>query len=60
MKKNIGSTDKIIRVIIGAIIIAMGVYYKNWWGALGILPLFTAAIGYCPPYDLLGINTYKK
>ncbi|WP_351125036.1 DUF2892 domain-containing protein, partial [Shewanella sp. T24-MNA-CIBAN-0130] len=35
MKCNIGKTDKIIRVILGACIIAVGVYYQSWWGAVG-------------------------
>jgi hypothetical protein len=31
----------------------------GWWGWLGVLPLLTAAIGWCPPYAMLGINTCK-
>lgn len=57
MKCNIGKTDKVIRVILGAIIIAVGVYYQSWWGAVGILPLFTAAIGWCPAYVPFGISS---
>jgi len=57
MNKNVGSFDRMFRIILGVVIIAIGLYYKNWWGAVGIVPLFTAMIGWCPPYALLGINT---
>jgi hypothetical protein len=59
MKSNIGKTDRIIRVVIGLIVIAIGVYLKSWWGAIGLLPIFTAAIGWCGLYTLFGISTCK-
>ena len=59
MKCNIGKTDKIIRVILGACIIAVGVYYQSWWGAVGVIPLLTAAIGWCPAYVPFGISSCK-
>lgn len=59
MKCNIGKTDRIIRVLIGLIVIAFGVYLKSWWGAIGLVPLFTAAIGWCGLYTLFGISTCK-
>ena len=60
MKCNTGKTDRIIRVIIGAGIIAGGVYLQSWWGAIGVIPLFTAAIGWCPAYLPFGISSCKK
>ncbi len=60
MKQNVGSVDRILRVIIGLVIIAAGLYFKNWWGAVGIVPLFTALIGWCPAYLPFGISTCKK
>jgi predicted RND superfamily exporter protein len=57
MKQNIGPLDKIIRLLIGSIIIALGVVFKSWWGLLGILPVFTALIGWCGLYQLLGKST---
>jgi hypothetical protein len=60
MKCNVGKTDKIIRVIIGLIIAAIGVYYQSWWGLLAIIPIGTAITGFCGPYKLLGINTCRK
>lgn len=59
MIKNIGSTDRTIRIIAGIGIIALGLYFHTWWGAIGALPILTALIGWCPPYSLLGINTCK-
>ncbi len=59
MKANVGKADKTIRVILGVIIIAAGVYFKSWWGAVGLLPLFTALIGWCPLYAPFGISTKK-
>lgn len=59
MKRNIGKTDRIIRVLIGLIVIALGAYFKSWWGAIGLLPIITAAVGWCPPYRLLGISTHS-
>ena len=60
MKKNIGKTDRIIRVIAGLAIVGAGLYFQNWWGALGAVFIGTALISWCPPYALLGISTCKK
>jgi len=60
MKCNVGKADRIIRVILGAGIIATGVYLKSWWGAIGVMPIITAAIGWCPAYLPFGISTTKR
>ena len=57
MKRNVGSTDKLIRQVVGVAIIATGVYFQSWWGAIGVVPILTAFAGWCPPYALLGINS---
>lgn len=57
MQANIGKTEKIIRVIVGLAIIAAGVIYQSWWGAIGVIPLATALINYCPAWSIFGINT---
>lgn len=57
MKQNVGSIDKIFRIVAGLAIIAAGIYYQSWWGAVGVLPILTALMGWCPPYALLGIST---
>lgn len=60
MKANVGGADKIIRIIVGLGIIAWGISAGNWWGAVGIVPLATALMGFCPAYSLIGLNTGKK
>jgi hypothetical protein len=59
MQCNIGKSDGIIRILLGVIIIGVGIYFKSWWGAVGILPILTAAIGWCPAYLPFGISTCK-
>jgi hypothetical protein len=55
--KNVGSADRVIRLILGLVIIGIGYYYQSWWGAIGIVPIFTALVGWCPAYMPLGIST---
>ncbi|HUX53388.1 MAG TPA: DUF2892 domain-containing protein [Williamwhitmania sp.] len=59
MKKNVGSADKIIRIVIGVAIAAAGIYYQSWWGLVAIIPLATAFMGSCGLYSLVGISTCK-
>ncbi len=55
MKKNVGTIDRTVRIIVGLAL--LGVAYKgNRWGLIGVVPLLTGIIGWCPPYQLLGIN----
>ena len=60
MKSNMGKTDRIIRSIVGIAVIAAGVYFQSWWGAIGIIPLGTALIGWCPAYLPFGISSCKS
>lgn len=60
MKCNVGKADRIIRVILGAGIIAVGIYLKSWWGAIGVIPIITAAVGWCPVYLPFGISSCKR
>ena len=59
MQCNVGKADKIVRIIIGLVIIILGLHFKSWWGAIGLVPLLTALIGWCPLYVPLGIKTCK-
>ena len=59
MKKNVGGVDRAIRAIAGLVIIGLGVVFQSWWGAIGIVPLFTSAVGWCPPYAMLGFSSCK-
>jgi hypothetical protein len=57
MKANVGRTERLIRFAVGVVIVAIGVAYESWWGAVGLVPIVTALVGWCPPYALLGIDT---
>jgi len=57
MKKNIGSIDKSLRILLGLAIIIIGIFYESWLGLVGIIPILTAFIGFCPLYSLIGIST---
>ncbi len=58
MTCNIGSIERLVRAIVGlAIISLVFVGPQSPWGWLGLIPLATAVLGWCPPYALLGIST---
>ncbi|MFC2170711.1 DUF2892 domain-containing protein [Calditrichota bacterium] len=59
MKKNMGSIDKWIRLVIGIVVIALGVVFKSFWGLLGIIPLATALVRVCPMYLPFGLSSCK-
>jgi hypothetical protein len=59
MVRNVGGTDKIIRIILGLAIIVAGLLAKSWWGIIGIIPLLTAIFSFCPAYLPFGIKTCK-
>lgn len=57
MKCNVGKTEKWIRIAAGIVIIGLGIYYGSWWGIIGIVPIITGLIRYCPVSALLGVST---
>ena len=60
MKANVGGFDRVLRIVVGLGLIALAATGTvGWWGWLGIVPLFTGVVGWCPPYALLGFNTCK-
>jgi hypothetical protein len=59
MKSNVGGIDRILRIAIGLVLIGLTVTGTiGVWGWLGLVPLATGLIGWCPPYALFGWNTY--
>jgi len=61
MKGNVGTRDRILRAAVGIVLIALVfVGPKTAWGWIGLIPLATAFIGFCPAYRLLGICTLAR
>jgi len=61
MKQNIGSLERVIRIVVGVVILSLVfVGPASPWGYLGIIPLATGLVGWCPPYALLGFSTCKN
>ncbi len=63
MKPNAGAGDRVFRITVGLMLLAsvfvLGERY--WWiGLIGLVPLATGIIGYCPAYSLFGINTNRR
>jgi len=60
MTKNMGGIDRGLRLVVGIALLVWGYMAQNWLGAIGLVPLFTAAIGWCPAYLPFGIKTCKN
>lgn len=60
-KKNVGTIDRVLRVIVGVVLIGLAAAgIIGWWGYIGVVPLLTGVISSCMLYTLLGINTGTK
>ena len=58
MKSNVGGVDRILRIVIGAVLVILAVTGQvGAWGWIGLLPLATGLMGWCPAYTLFGMNT---
>ena len=61
MTKNVGGIDRVLRTIIGVALLwfafAAAPTGYNWIGWIGVVPLLTALVGYCPLYTLIGVST---
>ena len=57
MKCNVGGADRMIRIVAGVVIILLGFYFQSWWGAVGIVPILTGALRWCPAYIPFGFST---
>ena len=61
MKSNVGGIDRILRIVFGVVLVALAATGTvGVWGWLGLVPLATGLLGWCPPYSLFGINTCKN
>lgn len=58
MTTNVGAVDRTIRVVVGLILLmATFIGTIGWWGLIGVVPLLTGLVGFCPAYKLFGIST---
>lgn len=58
MKFNVGGIDRILRIVVGLALVAWAAVLGGpVWAWIGIVPLATGAVGFCPLYPLLGLNT---
>lgn len=58
MKRNVGGIDRTLRVLAGLVLIALaGTGVVGAWGWIGVVPLATGLIGWCPAYRLVGLDT---
>ena len=57
MKSNVGGIDKIIRILAGVALIAWALMGGPVWAWIGVVPLATGLLGWCPAYTLFGMNT---
>ncbi|MGA7268886.1 MAG: DUF2892 domain-containing protein [Aestuariivirga sp.] len=61
MTKNVGSIDRIVRIVIGLGLLWYAIFAAptgyNWIGWIGVVPIITALIGNCPLYSILGVTT---
>jgi hypothetical protein len=58
MSANVGSFDRILRIVAGLVLLSLVfVGPQTLWGLVGIVPLLTGLVGVCPAYSLLGIRT---
>jgi hypothetical protein len=60
MKCNVGGADRILRIVLGIVILSAGVFYKSWWGAVGLLLLLTGIFRFCLAYIPFGFTTCKE
>ncbi len=60
MKKNMGSLDKNLRLVVGIIILLVGYLYSSWWGLVGLVPIITSLVSFCPAYLPFNMSTLKK
>lgn len=59
MDKNVGDLDRGLRLLVGVVILGAGVYFQSWWGLVGLVPIATATLRWCPAYLPFGLSTCR-
>ena len=57
MKCNVGGMDRVVRIIVGLALVGFAVYSSQLWAYIGIIPLVTGAIGFCPIYPIFKFSS---
>ena len=60
MKSNVGSLDRVLRIVVGLGLLSLFFFLEGtakWWGLVGLVPLGTGLMGSCPLYSILGLST---
>ena len=57
MKANVGSIDRVLRIVIGLALVGVAVSGVSVWGWIGVVPLATGIFKFCPAYAIFGLNT---
>ena len=60
MERNVGTAERMARIVVGVVLLALTVVGpKTWWGLVGLVPLGTALWGWCPLWSALRISTHR-
>ncbi len=57
MTRNVGGMDRVIRIVAGLVLLALSFGPLGWWGLIGLVPLATGLIRWCPAYTPFGLST---
>ena len=60
MTKNVGPTDRFIRIVTGLVVLLIGLLFGSWWGLLGLIPLVTGMVRWCPLYAPFHFSTVRR
>ena len=63
MRANVGFVDRVVRIVLGLAILSLWFALEGpsrWWALVGLVPLSTALLGWCPAYGVFGLSTCRK
>lgn len=60
MKQNIDDLDRTIRVMVSILFFTAGIYFESYWGLLGLFPLATGLLAWCPLYAAVKVATQRQ
>lgn len=61
MTRNVGGMDRMLRIVLGLVLLGLAATGTvGLWGWIGLVPLATGLVGWCPPYAIFGWNTCKR